>query len=214
MIEAITAALKSGAEVTTKVINDGLKLTDVLEIRCDGVVGGDDCRVGGNFRSMLSALNIDPEAIGQEVRNIFLDKDISVESVPLRDSKGDIQHEITTEEAAHYEEVGLRPKEVNGRECLVRDDIDWSQTDAYGQTNKQRCEQGLAPLDQTGRPYELHHVQQRSDGMLAELTRDEHRVSGIDRVLHDPNKTSEINRVEFDQIRSDHWRARASEVQV
>ncbi|MFB8831998.1 HNH/ENDO VII family nuclease [Azotobacter sp. CWF10] len=125
-----------------------------------------------------------------------------------------MQHHLSPQEAEHYENIELRAQEVNGRECLVRDDIDWDQRDAYGQTNRERAEQGLAPLAPDGRPYELHHVQQRPDGMLAELTRDEHRSAGVDRILHDPTKTSEINRAEFDQIRADHWCARAAEVQT
>jgi hypothetical protein len=176
--------------------------------------GGDvgKLAIGGDVRSVLSALGVTPEVLGSEVRATALNA-ATVERVPLADSSGDVRHHVAAEEAAHYDKIGLRAKEVNGRECLVRDDINWEQQDAYGQTNKERAAQGLAPLDSAGRPYELHHVEQKSDGMLAELTRDEHRGAGIDRILHDPTKTSEIDRAEFDKIRADHWRARAAEVE-
>ena len=190
-------------------------------------VGGGDALGGldadGQYDAFLDACGLSSEAlegateVGREGLGVegLSSPEVGVEErVPLEDSKGEVRHLLSPEESEHYEEVGLRPQEVDGRECLVRDDIDWERRDAYGQTNKARAEQGLAPLDREGRPYELHHVEQKADGMLAELTRDEHRGAGIDRVLHDPSKTSEIDRAAFDKIRAAHWRARAAEVQA
>ena len=117
---------------------------------------------------------------------------------------------LSPEEAAHYEQIGLEPASVNDKECLIRRDIDWSQKDGYGQSNLERCERGLAPHDKNGKPIELHHVQQKSDGMLAELTYEEHRSAGVDKMLH-PNKVSEIDRLEFSKIKSEHWKTRALE---
>lgn len=213
MIEAVAAAAQKAAEATAVAAKEGVAKVRMQEV---GRVnpGGDTGRlaVGGDMKSVLSAMEVDPEALGAEVRRAGQAAE-AIEHIPLQDSKGEVRHHLSPQEAAHYENMGLRAHEVGGRECLVRDDIDWEQRDAYGQTNKERAEQGLAPLDPEGRPYELHHVQQRSDGMLAELTRDEHRGAGVDRILHDPTKTSEIDRAEFDQIRADHWRAKAAEVQ-
>ncbi len=166
--------------------------------------------IGGDTRSILSALKISPESLGKEVCGVGGGD--TGERVPLKDSKGEVRHHLTCQEAEHYEKIGLNPKEVNDRECLVRRDIDWERRDFYNQTNRERAEQGLAPLDGEGRPYELHHVQQRSDGMLAELTRAEHRGVGVDRLLHEPGKASEIDRGAFDQIRAAHWQTRAEEM--
>lgn len=213
MIEAIAAAAQKAVEATSMAATEGVAKLGVQEIGRTNPAGDTGkLAVGGDVKSVLSAMEVDPEALGAEVRRAGQAAE-AIEHVPLEDSKGEVRHHLSPQEAAHYENVGIRVQEVNGRECLVRDDIDWEQRDAYGQTNKERAEQGLAPLDPEGRPYELHHVQQRSDGMLAELTRDEHRGAGVDRILHDPTKTSEIDRAEFDHIRADHWRARAAEVQ-
>ncbi len=213
MIEAIAAAAKSVAEAAgaAKEALSGAAVREVGAGRAASEAGAGCFRVGGDFRSILAALQIDPVALSAETLGVGGSGAEAIEHVALEDSKGEVRHQLSSEEAAHYERIGLTPQEVNGRECLVRDDIDWDQKDPYGQTNLERAEQGLAPLDQEGRPYELHHVQQQSEGMLAELTRDEHRAAGIDRVLHDPGKTSEIDRAEFDKTRADHWRARAAE---
>lgn len=214
MIEAVAAAAQKALEASALTAKEGVDKVTASEIgRQGGSAETGKLWVGGDIKSVISALDVDPEALGAEVRACSPVAE-AVEHVPLEDSKGEVRHHLSPQEDKHYENIGLRADEVNGRECLVRDDIDWEQRDAYGQTNRERAEQGLAPLAPEGRPYELHHVQQRSDGMLAELTRDEHRGAGMDRILHDPTKTSEIDRAEFNQIRADHWRARGAEVQA
>ncbi len=73
----------------------------------------------------------------------------------------------------------LKPKFVNGKTALIRNDIDWNLTDEYGRTNLQRAVDGIAPLDANGNSYELHHIGQRKDGTLAILTRSEHDNSAL-----------------------------------
>lgn len=125
---------------------------------------------------------------------------------------GDVTETVSLQEAAIYDQAGLRGEMVEGRACLVRDDIDLSITDDYGRTNLERMADGNAPLDAEGREYELHHVQQENDGILAELTASEHRGPGNDGVLHDRTGPSEIDREAFPEVRADHWRARAAEM--
>lgn len=137
----------------------------------------------------------------------------TTDTVALYDSKGDVAEYVSPEEAAHYENIGLESARVADRECLVRDDIDWQQRDAEGWTNLQRAEEGLAPIDRDGEKIELHHVQQREDGLLAELTADEHR-GDMDAILHDRVGPSEIDREAFAEVRVDHWKSRAAEVRA
>lgn len=113
------------------------------------------------------------------------------------------------EEAEIYMKAGLKEVEINGKKCLIRDDIDWDQKDEMGCTNKERAEQGLAPITKDGKTVELHHIGQHADSPLAELTSDEHRGKGNDTVLHDKAKESEIDRSVFAGERSSHWEARA-----
>ena len=113
------------------------------------------------------------------------------------------------EEYEIYKKADLEEKEINGKKCLVRKDIDLEQKDFMGRTNSERMEKGLPPLDKNGRPIELHHIGQKSDSPLAELTTSEHRGKGNDTVLHDKKKESEIDRDKFAEERSEHWKNRS-----
>ncbi|MFJ4133109.1 HNH/ENDO VII family nuclease [Pseudomonas cyclaminis] len=116
-------------------------------------------------------------------------------------------------EAKIYEGANLEPAEVNGKPALIRTDIDYDQKDAMGTTNLDRMKSGRAPLDANGKPIELHHIGQKSDSPLAELTSAEHRGNGNDNVLHNKQKESEINREDFDKERKDYWKARAEQIE-
>lgn len=107
-----------------------------------------------------------------------------------------------------YKNAGLVESEIGGKKCLIRNDIDWTQKDAFGRTNKERTEQGLSPINKDGKPIELHHIGQHADSPLAELTQEEHRGKGNDGILHNKNIESEINRTAFANERSQHWQAR------
>lgn len=114
------------------------------------------------------------------------------------------------EEYEIYKNAGLIEAEINGKKCLIKADLDMNQVDDAGRTNKERMEMGLAPIDKSGETIELHHIGQKSDGPLAELTTSEHRSKGNDTVLHDKSKESEIDRVAFTKERNAHWEERAT----
>lgn len=122
-------------------------------------------------------------------------------------------NDLTSEaEAKIYLDARLEPRDdVNGKPALVRTDIDPDQKDSMGQTNLERMQSGRAPLDKEGKPIELHHVGQKQDSCLAELTRGEHTGNGNDNILHNKTKESEINRDGFAKERAEHWKARAED---
>jgi FtsZ-binding cell division protein ZapB len=115
------------------------------------------------------------------------------------------------EEYEIYHKAGLKYTEINGRPCLIRTDIGMDQKDELGRTNKERMEQGLAPLDKNGKPIELHHIRQKADAPLAELTHEEHQGKGNDEILNDKTKKSEIDRGAFRKERNEHWEERAKD---
>lgn len=115
------------------------------------------------------------------------------------------------EEYEIYKNAGLVEVEIDGKKCLVRNDIDWDQKDAMGRTNRERAEQGLSPINKDGKVIELHHIGQHADSPLAELTTEEHRGKGNDTILHNKTKESEIDRQAFSKERNEHWEARANE---
>ena len=110
-----------------------------------------------------------------------------------------------------YKKAGLVEAEINGKKCLIRNDIDWNQKDAMGRTNKERVEQGLVPINKDGNVIELHHIGQHKDSPLAELTVQEHRGKENYNIRHDGTKESEIDRQAFAKERAEHWESRANE---
>ena len=87
-----------------------------------------------------------------------------------------------------------------------------------GISNGDRIARGLAPLDsKTGKPIELHHLGQKPDSPLVELTEEEHRTGEYEdgkknqSLWHDNTIESEVHGEDsnWDQIRKAHWKIRA-----
>ena len=90
--------------------------------------------------------------------------------------------------------------------------------DEDGISNGDRIARGLAPLDsKTGKPIELHHLGQKPDSPLVELTEEEHRTGEYEdgkknqSLWHDNTIESEVHGEDsnWDQIRKAHWKIRA-----
>ena len=112
------------------------------------------------------------------------------------------------EEAEIYMKADLKEVEIKGKKCLIRDDIDLDQTDEDGITNRERMERGRPPITKEGEEVELHHIGQKQNSPLAELTMEQHRGVGNDTILHDKTKETEIDRNEFRKERREHWKDR------
>lgn len=108
-------------------------------------------------------------------------------------------------EADIYKEAQLKEKQNGESVSLQRGDIDPNMKDATGRTNVERVQSGLSPITNNGEIVELHHIGQKSDSPLAELTAKEHRGQGNDTILHDKTKESEIDRNAFLKQRKDYW---------
>lgn len=114
--------------------------------------------------------------------------------------------------------AGLIEVEINGRKCLIKENIDLDYTDEDGVSNRDRMTRGLAPLDsKTGKPIELHHLGQKADSPLVELTEEEHRTGEYEdgkknqSLWHDNTKETEVHGEGnyWDQERKGHWKARS-----
>ncbi len=111
------------------------------------------------------------------------------------------------EEYGVYKNAGLECIKVNGQWAYTQT-IDWDFVDdKQGRTNAERVAVGLAPLDSTGKPYELHHVGQKSDSPLAILTNEQHHKNHS--VLHTNtgSEASKINRSAFNKQKKEFWKS-------
>lgn len=125
----------------------------------------------------------------------------------------EISPEISPDELAIYENADLKIEQVGDRVCLTQPDIDLDYKDANGMTNLERMENGLAPINpEDGLPYELHHVGQKNDAPLAELTHSEHMSPENNKTLHSIRSGSEVDHgYSWRDIREEHWKARAEQ---
>lgn len=113
------------------------------------------------------------------------------------------------EEVEVYKDQNLSERQVDGRQVLQRGDIDPNIKDEQGRTNKERMENGKAPIVD-GKPVELHHIGQRQDSPFAELTSSVHKENY--RNLHDvPPQPSQIDRKSFAKEKADYWKKRAED---
>ena len=90
------------------------------------------------------------------------------------------------------------PVQFNGNKIYQRNDlIDPNKVDPKsGKTNLELMNAGRAPLGSDGKPINLHHLTQKQDGAIAEVTQTLH--SNNHGTLHIPNTVpSGINRAEF-----------------
>lgn len=175
-------------------------------------------RRGGNCVKDFTGISVMREVV--EVKSQRIDvsglKDLdrplyAIENAKAyRDLPGSLE-KVSSEEKEIYNKAEVEEKEVNERPCLVKKEIDYDAVDGKGDTNLERMEKGKPPLIDD-KPVELHHMGQKNDGPLVELTSEEHRGAGNDGILHDKNIESEINRTEFKKEREQHWKARAAEV--
>lgn len=115
------------------------------------------------------------------------------------------------EEAEIYMDIGLQEGNVNGKSCLERTDINPEQLDEDGISNLERMDRGRPPITPNGELVELHHIGQKPDSPLAELTTNEHRGPGNDTVLHDKTKESQIDRQAFAKERKLYWKSKAEQ---
>lgn len=188
VIEAIGASLEVAKQA-------------VIEVSLSGVEA-----VHWNLEQILSSPEMTTSYEALNIPDVQLQPEqLNVELINL---DGEAVAEVPLAEKQLYDSIGLEMNQVNGKDILVRNDIDPNIVDARGRTNMERMESGRSPLDGTGKEIELHHVRQNPDGCLAELTNAEH--SGNYKMLHpDLDSPSAIDRAEFAKVRAEHWKERA-----
>ena len=119
------------------------------------------------------------------------------------------------EEFNLYKNAGLYPKVVNGRMALVQDiDLDYVPKGGT-KTNLELMRAGDTPYNAvTGNKYNLHHVSQNKDGVLAIIDDADHKK--FTNILHDVNKPGVHNPnspnfdPNWDTHRQEFWKAYAA----
>lgn len=84
-------------------------------------------------------------------------------------------------------------------------EINWKLIDVKGRTNIERVKGGLAPIDEAGKSYELHHMGQKSDAPLVILTNAEHHSKTNYSILHYGEKGKDIADEVWNKQRKSTW---------
>ena len=188
----------------------------------------DDVKEIGNKEGWANGAELSPEDLDKPlVENESLSPE-KKEEIKEKTGWSDriVDHIKSEEEASVYMDANL--KENNGN--LERTDIDWNakvpqdridrMRALYGdevadkwasKTNMDLIKEGKAPYGPDGERVNLHHIGQKADSPLAELTNTEHKKN--DGILHDKTKTSVIGREIFRAERQKYWMSRYEELQ-
>lgn len=104
------------------------------------------------------------------------------------------------------------PIQFNGNKVYQRNDLfDPNYIDKKsGKTNLQLMEMGRAPIGKDGKSVNLHHMLQKQDGPIAEVTQSFHKDNHATIHINDNSIPSGINRADFNKWRSNYWKNRAS----
>lgn len=138
----------------------------------------------------------------------------------------EIIYSLNSEEEANiYINAGLKESIVGNRTALIQPKIDpdmktpkWylkEHPQWEGWTNADLAGEGYAPFsspiipgtEEGTDPFELHHIGQRPNSPLAELTYSQHHDEGIFSILH-KFAESQIDRTLFEKERSQYWQDR------
>ena len=105
------------------------------------------------------------------------------------------------------------PVNINGNKVYQRNDLfDPKYVDPKsGKTNLELMQVGRAPVGKDGKPVNLHHMLQKQDGPIAEVTQSFHKDNHSVIHINDNSIPSGINRNEFNKWRSDYWKQRAND---
>lgn len=105
-----------------------------------------------------------------------------------------------------------RERNFQGNRVLQRDDlIDPNRLDDRGRTNLERMQQGVAPIGPDGNSVNLHHLTQRADGGIAEVTQTMHQQNSATLHINPNSVPSGIDRAEFERWKRAYWRSRAND---
>ena len=106
-----------------------------------------------------------------------------------------------------YKKASLVPTQLADGSWAFLREINWRLVDDMGRTNVQRVMAGLAPIDSTGMPYELHHIGMKADSPLAILTNAEHHSKANYSILHWADEGKNVTDAAWNAQKKEFWNA-------
>jgi len=155
-----------------------------------------------NFNTILmNRLTNADKSIGEYLNEKIADTLNQVESYFESIGISDIEREL--KESSKIETV--EGKIVAKRDIVFKP----CAKDGVNRSNIDRMKEGLAPIGTDGKSIELHHLKQKENGIIVEVTNDEHNK--YSKTLHRYRDESEIDRKEFEKWKRKYWKQRAKD---
>ena len=105
-----------------------------------------------------------------------------------------------------------KSKPFQNNKVFQRDDlINPKLVDSRGRSNVERMKKGLAPIGPDGKSINLHHLTQKHDGSIAEMTQTFHQKNTSTIHINLNTIPSGIDRPAFNKWRTDYWKSRAND---
>lgn len=179
-ISAVSYSLFSG--VTSGIVT-GIETGDFNEaLKSAALNGSEGFKWGAITGAATGGLSKTSELYGATLNGLTMNQAAAIQKesgLPLEF----IKNFHSVEEYNVLKNAGLTLTKVNNKYALTQK-IDWDFVGDLedGRTNAQRVIDGLAPLDASGKSYELHHIGQKAGSPLAILTSTQHKSNY--KVLH------------------------------
>ena len=211
---AVTGAI-GGA--TYSGVSSGLSGNSLKQVAKDTLTGGLTGAVAGGAMGGL-AYGAD-KAIGA-VKNVIKGSSSSPKPGHITEmATKDLNPSSGNESSAATRKYWKTSKEINGNKVYQRDDLidpgkvsTWKENgkEVIG-TNIERMESGRAPIGSDGKTINLHHLTQKRDGAIAEVTQTFHQKNYSTIHMNTGELPSAINRSDFASWRKEYWKARAAD---
>jgi len=149
------------------------------------------------------------EMVSRNENNLETMSELGKKLSPFSENVND--HIRSDKESDLYQKLGLEERSIDGKEALTSNEINPDRKDAMGRTNMSRMTSGLAPLDKSGDSFNLHHIGQKSDSPLAELTAKQHQENSS--LLHNSSGPTEVHGKDsnWGTQKANYWKARAND---
>jgi len=157
--------------------------------------------ISNNNTILMNRLTNADKSMGEYLNEKIADTLNQVESYFKSIGISDIEKELKeSSKIERVEEKIVAKRDITFKPC---------QKDATGRTNRERMKEGLAPIGTDGKSIELHHLKQKDNGIIIEVTNDEHNK--YSKTLHRYKDESEIDRKKFEKWKRKYWKQRAKD---
>lgn len=172
-----------------------------------------------NWKFILAAVLAVNLGIGTTDAGLFHDmEDVGkgvVVDAAVHEGEKVVEHEAERKTAEDAAGKIYSKHTIGGRTAYKSTQVNPSLTDEDGLSNIQRMQKGRPPIDESGKPFNIHHVIQEEPGPVTEIKAKTHQR--YHKILHGLKGNGESFRndktlsSDFTRFKNDYWKLRAKD---